>query len=286
MPPTDNDWRFDRVDPDKWGRGCREKSCTILEDEYDEEEKAYRRVRASWSATTLATGGARGVGGSVSQDRSGRDRLSLKPIAIVAKSRHGDDARLRREPQQQRITTASCGRTTSGGSLRIRGRHQHRRPSSHHRRHRSETTTMSPERMRTADRSGGWGGEDGGGGGGSEEEFGGWCSAPEGISGGFVGRRKPHSVRGVVGGNVVAGAEWRSRGALGRRPASREAVRQLRVSERLHRLAQAMAKNKERVRRRRDDLQQARVGNTENGSGRIAADQAPSQERAARASAI
>lgn len=66
-------------------------------------------------------------------------------------------------------------------------------------------------------------------------------------------------MKGGGSGNVGTGADWRSRGALGRRPASREAARQLRVSERLHRLAQAMAKKKEKARQRRDDLQQARV---------------------------
>lgn len=90
--------------------------------------------------------------------------------------------------------------------------------------------------------------------------LGGWFSAPEGSSDGVGGtKRRPHSVRGGVGGSVGTGSEWRCRGAMGRRPASREAARQLRVSERLHRLAQAMAKKKEGVRRRRDDLQQARV---------------------------
>ena len=55
------------------------------------------------------------------------------------------------------------------------------------------------------------------------------------------------------------GAKWRSRGARGRRPVTREAVRQLHESERMHRLAFALTKKRERARRQRDDLQEARV---------------------------
>ena len=255
--PTDDDWRFDRVDPTEWGRGCREEGRPISEDEHEEEEKAYRRVRANWSAATSATGRARVVGGSASQDRGGRGHWSLKPSAQV-ESRHDGDAHMPWGPQQHRVSAASCVRATSEGNLTTRGRHQHRRPFQH-RRHKSQTTPGSPGMMRRARRSGGWVGESGGGGA-NEEEFGGWCSAPEDSNGGVGGgRRKPHSVRGAVSGNLGTGADWRTRGALGRRPASREAARQLRVSERLHRLAQVMAKKKERARRRRDDLQQARV---------------------------
>lgn len=266
IPPADDDWRFNRGDPNEWGRRRRQKDRAILEDECAEEEKAYCRVRASWSANPLATGRVGGVGGGTCQGRIGRDPRPLKPGAIVAEGRHGGDACLRREPHHQRISAVSCAGATPGrsGDLRIKGRHQHRHPSSRRRRNRSETAAMSPERMGRAGRGGGCGGEGGGGGGesggGSEEDFGGWGSAPEGRSGGVGGRRKPHSVRGGAGGNVgTTGADWRSMGALGRRPASREAARQLRVSERLHRLAQAMAKKKERARRRRDDLQLARV---------------------------
>lgn len=264
IPPNDDDdWKLDQVDPNEWGRGCREKGRSRFEEEYAEEEQAFRRVRATWSATTQATGRVRGVGSSASRDRGDRGRRSLKPSAKVAEGRHSDGARLRREPQQQqRISADSCARATPEGNLRNRGRHQLRNPMIHHRRHRSQTAAVSPERTRRAGRSGGWSREGGVDGGGSEEEFGGWWSAPEGSSGGVGvggGRRKPHSVRRGVGGNVGTCTDWRSRGALGRRPASREAARQLRVSERLHRLAQAMAKKKERARQRRDDLQQARV---------------------------
>lgn len=212
---------------------------------------------------TVPTGRVRGV----SVSAGGRGHRLLKPRGLVPESRHDEDARLRREPQQQQdISVASCARATPERNMQTRGRRQHRRPSPH-RRHRSQTSVVSPERVREASGSGGWGREEGIGSGGSEEELGGWCSAPEGSGGGVgVGRRKPHSVRGGANGRVGTSTEWRSRGAMGRRPASREAARQLRVSERLHRLAQTMAKKKEKARRRRDDLQQARVRRPGKGS--------------------
>ncbi|CAM9604421.1 unnamed protein product, partial [Sphacelaria rigidula] len=52
---------------------------------------------------------------------------------------------------------------------------------------------------------------------------------------------------------------WRSRGAAGRRPVCREAVRQLHVSERLHRTSETIARKQEATRQRRRDLMQARL---------------------------
>lgn len=74
----------------------------------------------------------------------------------------------------------------------------------------------------------------------------GWESAPDyGVKGNEMWVRR--------------GARWRSRGAAGRRPVTREGVRQLRESERLHRLGFVLAKKREIARRRRDDLQEERV---------------------------
>lgn len=56
---------------------------------------------------------------------------------------------------------------------------------------------------------------------------------------------------------------WRSRGAAGRRPVSREAVRQLHVSERLHRTSETIARKQEATRQRKRDLMQARVSESE-----------------------
>ena len=256
----DHHWRFNRVGPSEWGSGRREISRASSDNEYEEEEKAYLRARASWSAAALVRGKVRGVGDSGSRDRGGRGHRSLEPGARAGERRRSGDARPRWGRQQRPVSAAFGSRATSEGNLAARGRrYQHRRPSQHRRR-KSQATAASRDTTRGAGRIGGWGGEGGTGGGGIEEEFSGWFSAPEGSSGGVDGpRRKPHSVRAGVGGHVGTGSEWRSRGASGRRPASREAARQLRVSERLHRLAQTMAKKKERERRRRDDLQQARV---------------------------
>ncbi|CBJ28650.1 hypothetical protein Esi_0117_0009 [Ectocarpus siliculosus] len=93
------------------------------------------------------------------------------------------------------------------------------------------------------------------GSGSEEESSGGWRSAPEVGHGGGSYRANR---QGFGGGAVGGGAGWRGRGALGRRPASREAARQLRVSERMHRLGRAMAKRKEATRQRRDEVQKAR----------------------------
>lgn len=79
-----------------------------------------------------------------------------------------------------------------------------------------------------------------------EAEVGGWESAPE-CRGGANAGRDGRDLR------------WRSRGAAGRRPVSRDAVRQLHVSERLYQMAGVFARKRERARRRRDDLQKARV---------------------------
>lgn len=55
------------------------------------------------------------------------------------------------------------------------------------------------------------------------------------------------------------GAKWRKRGSLGRRPVSKEAVRQLHVSEKLHRQGGIVARKREDTRRRREALQRAAV---------------------------
>ncbi|CAB1099524.1 unnamed protein product [Ectocarpus sp. CCAP 1310/34] len=122
--------------------------------------------------------------------------------------------------------------------------------------HGPATTTATPaERRRRAGYrlSGRWVRPCGSGS--EKESSGGWRSAPEVGHGGGSYRANRE---GFGGGAVGGGAGWRSRGVLGRRPASREAARQLRVSERMHRLGRAMAKRKEATRQRRDEVQRAR----------------------------
>lgn len=227
----------------------------MAEDEYEQERNAYRRVRSSWKGPTLARGRFSG------QSPGSFGRRPRKAGATAARNRHGEPLRPGRNQQPHQRTSASSARAASAERRVTSGRHRG------HARHSSETGIGSPGRVRRAGYDGGWGRKAGGRGNESEEEFGGWLSAPEGDSDRGGGTRSDYYWvgGGSTGRSVGAGAGWRGRGALGRRPASREAARQLRVSERLHRQAQTMDKKKEMTRRRRDDLQQARVSATSAG---------------------
>lgn len=238
-------WRSDPASSNEWGLGF-EGDEFPEGGETEDEKNAYHRARASWNRPRRARGSTRlGASSSGSSHRSGRrDGRRGEGGGGV---RRGESFRGR--PVLSAASTRRVARET---------RHDDRRRGDNE----PPTTTSTPaERRRRAGYrlSGRWVRRYGhGDGSGSEEEFGGWRSAPE-VGHGGGGGCKANRQGGGGGGAVGDGAGWRSRGALGRRPASREAARQLRVSERMHRLGRAMAKRKEVTRQRRDEIQKARV---------------------------
>lgn len=264
-PANAADWRFDRDRSIEWGPGgneCGPKVGTILEYEGNElERNTYGGIHATWSEPVLERNGRAGVRSSRSPSHVGHQPRKHGET-IVADTRHWEYSRGRYDHhhhhQQQRLSPPT--RSSSAGRLRALERHHHHR---RRRRRNAETTAFTETRSQN-----GWGGQQSCRAWSDEEEgLSGWRSAPEGGSNGYgYGgvRNKQRFGGATVGESIGVGVDmgWRSRGALGRRPASREAARQLRVSERLHQLGQAMAKKKERIRRRRDDLQQAKVSVT------------------------
>ncbi|CAM9553220.1 unnamed protein product, partial [Ectocarpus sp. 4 AP-2014] len=210
--------------------------------ETEDERNAYHRARASWTRPRRARRGVGlGASSSGSSHRSGRIDPRRSRDGVVTRVRHGESVLGR--PVASASPRRVAGDTTPPGDRR-RGDHEL-----------ATATTIPAERRRRAGcrLSGRWVRPYGSGS--EEESSGGWRSAPEVGHGGGSHRANR---QGFGGGAVGGGAGWRSRGALGRRPASREAARQLRVSERMHRLGRAMAKRKEATRQRRDEVQRAR----------------------------
>lgn len=245
------------------------------------EENAYRRARAFWSRPTavgMGRGGKYGNSGGYKIGDGSRRRMTGTTAAgstddeLMHARRNQQLRHQQHQRYQQRCeVSVSPPRAASVGRIRTAGRrsplaprHQHRGP---HCRTRSEITpenTAERKRRNRVERGVGRHRQDGGGRESEEEDFRGWLSAPEcGSNRGAGGRRTNGWALGTSpvghGSNGASSSEWRGRGALGRRPPTREAARQLRVSERLHRLGLALAKKKESARRRRDDLQSARV---------------------------
>lgn len=189
----------------------------------DEEKNAFCRARASWSGPLAKTGGSRGhIRGKTTDTRYSGSRFCEQGRA--ATRRVADNRSKGSGP-----TTVLGGKSATSVAVSVKGDSMTGQQRLHYHR-----TTLSLENRRCGDGDG--------------TEVGGWESAPDDI----LSRRKERR-----GGN--SGEKWHFRGALGRRPASREAVRQLRVSERLHGLGETLAKKRESTRRRRDELQQARV---------------------------
>lgn len=273
------------------GRGvaanCAASGRTIFPKRGDDEEKStFRRARASWSGPLTTGGGIRdcrskGSGngvddvdsaGNIAGDGSARDpRLDVRTTADEV-TRQSASKRLRdtfRESYEEKspgfVGTTANGRKAGGvlfspiGAEEVQDRRFTRpsttgevegvtgwvdKPQWHTLRHESASKTHSAmaaaiENVRRNSYSG-RGREDD-----STLACAGWESA----------RRRDSSPCGTRKGGI----SWRERGALGRRLVSREAVRQLEASERLHRLAETLTRKRENTRRRRDDIQQARV---------------------------
>lgn len=243
LPSAASGWRSDpAASSNEWGVGF-EGGGFPEGGETEDERHAYHRARASWTRPRPARGGtglgASSVGSSHRSCRRDRWR-SRNGVATGVRHVEGFLGRPVASASPRRVV----GDTTPPDGRR-RGDHE---PAT--------TTTTPAERRRSAGYllSGRWVRRYGSGS--EEESSGGWRSAPEVDHGGGSYRANR---QGFGGGAVGGGAGWRSRGALGRRPASREAARQLQVSERMHRLGRAMAKRKEVTRQRRDEVQSARV---------------------------
>lgn len=246
LPSAASGWRSDPASSNEWGLGF-ERGGFPEGGETEDEQNAYHRARASWSRPRRARGGSRGASSSGTSHRSGiRDRRRSRD-GVTTGARQDESSFRRRSV----VSAASPRRVRGEISYDNRRRGDNEQATI--------STTPVERRRREGYRSSGpwvrqYGREDGSG---SKEEFGGWRSAPEVGQGG--GGTCSANRQGFEGGAVGGGGGWRSRGALGRRPASREAARQLRVSERMHRLGRAMAKRKEATRQRRDEVQKSRV---------------------------
>ena len=248
-----NGWGYGIGNGDDGGRGGREKSeRTAVQDasrasttERDNEKNAFHRARSSWSGLVgcegvASSGGGSGGGGGRSQSRDASAEYTLESGAF----RHRQRTASTTSPGRDAVATGSdfgavenrpllgaSALNTRGDTGWRGGQHGQFEEGGGGKGEGGEEAT--PQRIGTV-------------GAGEWKEAHEWESAPDyGIRG--------HEMKGR------RGAGWRSRGARGRRPATREAVRQLHESERMHRLGFSLSKKRESARRRRDDLQQARV---------------------------